>query len=132
MHQLFLGAVRDFVTRKMYMEIRCRLSKLKASYLEALVNALCISSTCLFYGSKLEMMQFCDQRCDYSTSRILGTAFIWQLWKSWDNLNFRVDCPRVAVRHPGHELKEKAMSEVCAAAVPLISGTLGILKIIQI
>ena len=43
-----------------------------------------------------------------------------------------MDCPRVSVRHPGHELKEQAVSEVCAVAVSLISGTLGILKIIQI
>lgn len=38
----------------------------------------------------------------------------------------------MSVRHPGHELKAQATSEVCAVAISLISGTLGILKIIQI
>lgn len=132
LYQLFLAALRDFVTRKMYMEIKCWFSKLKASYLEALVNTFYISSADLLYGSKLEVMQCCDERCDYSTRRIPGIAFIRQLWKCWDSLDYRVGCPRVLVRHPGRELKEKAMSEVCAAAVSLISGTLGILKIIQI
>lgn len=116
--QLFFGAMRDFVTRSMYMEIKWK----------GLVNILHISSAGLLYGSKLELMQCCDQRCDYSTSRMPGTAFIWQLWRYWDSL----DCPGVSLRHPGHQLNEKAMSEVCAAAVPLISGTLSILKIIQI
>ena len=43
-----------------------------------------------------------------------------------------MDCPRVTVRHAGRKLKEETVSEVCAVAVSLISGALGILKIIQI
>lgn len=49
LYQLFLGAVRDFATRKMDMEIKCWLSKWKASYLGALVNTLHISSPGLLF-----------------------------------------------------------------------------------
>lgn len=34
--------------------------------------------------------------------------------------------------HPGHKLKEQATSEVYAVAASLISGTLGISKVIQV
>jgi len=66
-----------------------------------------------------------------SQAEIPGLAFIWQLGSCCDSMDFRMDCLRVSVRHPGHELKEQAISEVCAPAVSMISGTLGILKVIQ-